>query len=146
MDDAKGFAAVASDEHKPRELPPSSDFESSVRPWVADPPGRAAHTTLPPRSRRDHGRIDMARQDKSRHDLGHLPSCFNCYDKAFIESFWSSLKYELVYHHCFATRAEARTAIFDYVETFYNRTKLHSSLACLGPINFESQLNQITLT
>src|SRR6267154_3683060 len=38
----------------------------------------------------------------------------NCYDNAFIESFWSTLKYELVYHHCFATRAEARTAIFDY--------------------------------
>jgi putative transposase len=65
----------------------------------------------------------------------------NCYDKAFIESFWSSLKYELVYHHRFATRAEARTAIFDYIETFYNRTRLHSSLAYLSPIHFESQLN-----
>ena len=53
----------------------------------------------------------------------------NCYDNAFIESFWSSLKYELVYHHRFATLAEARTAIFDYIETFYNRTRLHSSLA-----------------
>jgi transposase InsO family protein len=68
----------------------------------------------------------------------------NCYDNAFIESFWSSLKYELVYHHRFATRAEARTAIFDYIETFYNRTRLHSSLAYQSPINFESQLNQPT--
>ena len=65
----------------------------------------------------------------------------NCYDNAFIESFWSSLKYELVYHHRFTTRAEARTAIFDYIETFYNRTRLHSSLAYLSPINYESQLN-----
>jgi transposase InsO family protein len=65
----------------------------------------------------------------------------NCYDNAFIESFWSSLKYELVYHHRFATHAEARTAIFDYIETFYNRTRLHSSLAYLSPISFESQLN-----
>jgi putative transposase len=65
----------------------------------------------------------------------------NCYDNAFIESFWSSLKYELVYHHRFSTRAEARTAIFDYIETFYNRTRLHSSLDYLSPINFESQLN-----
>jgi putative transposase len=64
----------------------------------------------------------------------------NCYDNAFIESFWSSLKYELVYHRRFATLAEARTAIFDYVETFYNRTRLHSSLDYLSPINFESQL------
>lgn len=55
-------------------------------------------------------------------------------------SFWSSLKYELVYHHRFSTRAEARTAIFDYIETFYNRTRLHSSLDYLSPINFESQL------
>jgi transposase InsO family protein len=65
----------------------------------------------------------------------------NCYDNAFIESFWSSLKYELVYHRRFATLAEARTAIFDYIETFYNRTRLHSSLDYLSPINFESKLN-----
>ena len=65
----------------------------------------------------------------------------NCYDNAFIESFWSSLKYELVYHRRFATLAEARTAIFDYIETFYNRTRLHSSLDYLSPIKFESQLN-----
>ncbi len=65
----------------------------------------------------------------------------NCYDNAFIESFLSSLKYELVYHQRFATRAQARTAIFDYIETFYNRTRLHSSLAYQSPISFESQLN-----
>jgi transposase InsO family protein len=68
----------------------------------------------------------------------------NCYDNAFIESFWSSLKYELVYYHRFSTFAQARTAIFDYIETFYNRTRLHSSLAHTSPINFESQLNPIT--
>ncbi len=61
---------------------------------------------------------------------------------AFIESFFSSLKYELVYHHRFATLAQARTAIFEYIEAFYNRTRLHSSLAYQTPINFESQLNQ----
>ena len=65
----------------------------------------------------------------------------NCYDNAFIESFFSSLKYELVYHHRFATRAQARTAIFDYIETFYNRSRLHSSLDYQSPINFESKLN-----
>ena len=70
----------------------------------------------------------------------------NCYDNAFIESFWSTLKYELVYHHRFSSFAQARTAIFDYIETFYNRIRLHSSLAYQSPINFESQLNQITLT
>jgi transposase InsO family protein len=69
----------------------------------------------------------------------------NCYDNAFIESFWGTLKYELVFHHRFTTYAQARTAIFDYIETFYNRTRLHSSLGYLSPINFESKLNEITL-
>ena len=65
----------------------------------------------------------------------------NCYDNAFIESFWSSLKYEVVYHQRFATFAQARNSIFNYIETFYNRTRLHSSLAYRSPIAFESQLN-----
>ena len=82
------------------------------------------------------------RQVLAQHGL--LPSMSrkgNCYDNAFIESFWSSLKYELVYHQRFATLAQARTAIFDYIETFYNRIRLHSSLDYLSPINFESQPN-----
>ena len=54
----------------------------------------------------------------------------------------SSLKYELVYHHRFATLTRARNAIFDYIEIFYNRTRLHSSLAYQTPISFESRLNQ----
>ena len=63
----------------------------------------------------------------------------NCYDNAFIESFLSSLKYELIYQHRFSNFAQARTAIFDYIETFYNRIRLHSSLAYHTPINFESK-------
>jgi len=69
----------------------------------------------------------------------------NCYDNAFIESFWSSLKYETVYHRKFATRAKARSAIFDYIESFYNRTRLHSSLGYVSPVQFESETNQIKL-
>jgi transposase InsO family protein len=69
----------------------------------------------------------------------------NCYDNAFIESFWSSLKYETVYHRRFATRAEARSAIFDYIESFYNRTRLHSSLGYVSPVQFESQLTKTKL-
>ena len=64
----------------------------------------------------------------------------NCYDNAYIESFWSSLKYEVVFtNSTFATRDEARTAVFHYIETYYNRVRLHSSLGYLSPINFESQ-------
>lgn len=69
----------------------------------------------------------------------------NCYDNAFIESFWSSLKYEVVYHRRFSTRADARAAIFDYIEAFYNRTRLHSSLGYVSPTTFESTLTKTKL-
>ena len=82
------------------------------------------------------------RQVLARHGLlASMSRKGNCYDNAFIESFWSSLKYETVYRQRFATRAEARTALFDYIEVFYNRTRLHSGLGYMSPITFESQLN-----
>lgn len=82
------------------------------------------------------------RQLLARHGLiASMSRKGNCYDNAFVESFWSSLKYETVYQHRFATRAEAKAALFDYIEAFYNRTRLHSSLGYMSPINFESQLN-----
>src|SRR5213596_1261578 len=80
------------------------------------------------------------RQLLSQHGLtASMSRKGNCYDNAFIESFFSSLKYELVYHHRFATLTQARTAIFNYIETLYNRIRLHSSLDYLSPINFESK-------
>jgi putative transposase len=82
------------------------------------------------------------RQVLTQHGLiASMSSKGNCYDNAFIESFWSSLKYEVVYHQHFATLADARNAIFNYIETFYNPTRLHSSLAYKSPILFESKLN-----
>lgn len=65
----------------------------------------------------------------------------NCYDNAAMESFWSTLKHELVYRRRFATRAEAITAIFDYIEGFYNRTRLHSALGYQSPLDYESSLS-----
>ena len=65
----------------------------------------------------------------------------NCYDNAFIESFWSTLKLDLVYRRHFATRQEAQRAIFDYIETFYNRQRSHTALGCLSPVDFELQNN-----
>jgi transposase InsO family protein len=64
----------------------------------------------------------------------------NCYDNAAMEAFWSSLKNELVHRRHFPTRAEARTAIFDYIEAFYNRTRRHSSLGYQSPLDYESSL------
>ena len=65
----------------------------------------------------------------------------NCYDNAAMESFWSTLKHELIYRRHFKTRAEARQAIFDFIEVFYNRRRLHSSLGYRSPIDFETQNN-----
>lgn len=65
----------------------------------------------------------------------------NCYDNATMESFWSTLKHELVYRRKFLTRNEATTAIFDYIEGFYNRTRLHSALGYKSPLDYESSLN-----
>ena len=65
----------------------------------------------------------------------------NCYDNATMESFWSALKLELVYRHHFATHAEATTAIFAYIEGFYNRIRRHSALRYQSPLDFEANLN-----
>lgn len=65
----------------------------------------------------------------------------NCYDNAAMEAFWSTLKHELVYRRDFRTRAEATTAIFDYIESFYNRVRLHSALGYQSPLDYEANLN-----
>jgi transposase InsO family protein len=65
----------------------------------------------------------------------------NCYDNATMESFWSTLKLELVYRRDFATRSQARTEIFDYIESFYNRHRAHSALDYHSPVDFENQNN-----
>lgn len=65
----------------------------------------------------------------------------NCYDNAHMESFWSTLKLELIYRRNFATRAQARSQIFDYIETFYNRQRAHSALDYHSPVDFELQNN-----
>ncbi len=65
----------------------------------------------------------------------------NCYDNAAMESFWSALKRELVHRRHFATPAEARAAIFDWIEVFYNRVRLHSALGYQSPVDFETKLN-----
>jgi putative transposase len=65
----------------------------------------------------------------------------NCYDNAAMESFWSTLKNELVHRVKYRTRAEARRSIFAWIETYYNRVRLHSSLGYKSPVDFENQNN-----
>ena len=60
----------------------------------------------------------------------------NCYDNAPMESFWGSLKTELVHDQRYATRAEAEASIREYIEIFYNRQRRHSRLGNLAPAVF----------
>ena len=61
----------------------------------------------------------------------------NCYDNAAMESFFHSLKVEQVHHDDYRTRDEARSAIFDYIEIFYNRQRKHSTIGYQSPVAFE---------
>jgi transposase InsO family protein len=73
----------------------------------------------------------------------------DCYDNAVAESFFKTLKVELVYQqprqpggfNGYATRAEARRSVFEYIEVFYNRRRLHSSLGYKSPEAYEAGLN-----
>jgi putative transposase len=67
------------------------------------------------------------------HAVASMSRTANCYDNATMESFWSTLKHELIYRTNFRTRAEAKAAIFEFIEVFYNQTRLHSSLNYLFP-------------
>jgi transposase InsO family protein len=60
------------------------------------------------------------------------------YDNAMMESFFSTLRAELTDLEIFATRADARLALFDYIELFYNRQRIHSSLDYVSPVDFEA--------
>ena len=62
----------------------------------------------------------------------------NCYDNAVMESFYKTLKSELVNHEKYRTREEARQSIFEYIEVFYNRQRRHSALGYLSPEAFEA--------
>ena len=68
---------------------------------------------------------------------GSMSRTANCYDNAPIESFFGTLKTELIHHRHYATRAEAKTDIFEYIEVFYNRFRRHSALDNLCPVVFE---------
>jgi transposase InsO family protein len=65
----------------------------------------------------------------------------DCYDNAAMESFWGTLKTELVYQQQYATREEARQSIFRYIECWYNRRRRHSAIGYKSPEQFEASLN-----
>jgi putative transposase len=72
--------------------------------------------------------------------LASMSRTGDCWDNAVVESFFSTLKQELVYRRVFATHIEARSAIFEYVEAFYNRRRTHSTLGYLSPVEYERRV------
>jgi putative transposase len=68
----------------------------------------------------------------------------NCYDNAVVESFFSTLKNELVHEQRFPAHEEAQAAVFEFIEVFYNRQRLHQTLGYVSPMQFEAR--RLTLT
>ena len=68
---------------------------------------------------------------------GSMSRTANCLDNAVAESFFSTLKNEETLHRKYETRIEARTAIFEYLEMFYNPVRQHSTLSGMSPVEFE---------
>ncbi len=84
---------------------------------------------------------DYVRMLRSHGMTASMSGRGECWDNAPAESFWATLKTELVHHERYATREQARASIFEYVEVFYNRERLHSALGYKSPEAFEASLN-----
>jgi transposase InsO family protein len=89
----------------------------------------------------DQGAIYAARAYRERmQERAVFPSMSargNAYDNAVAEGFFGNLKNELIHHSDFESRDAERAAIFDYIELFYNRSRMHQSLGYVSPVKFE---------
>jgi len=74
--------------------------------------------------------------------ISSMSSSGNCFDNAVAESFFSTLKKELVYDVTYETKREAMSSIFEYIEVFYNRIRRHTTIGGLNPAEFEAMLLQ----
>jgi transposase InsO family protein len=106
-------------------------------------PGGAAGSELVHHS--DRGvqyACDLYRDLLQRHGITRSMSRpGNCYDNAVVESFFGTLKTELVHRTRYRTRAQARASVFEWIECWYNRRRRHSSLGYLSPEAFEARIN-----
>jgi len=82
---------------------------------------------------------DYQRQLKDNQLRCSMSRKAECLDNAVAESFFGTLKNELVYHEDYKTRAEARQSIFEYVEVFYNRKRRHAFLNYMTPVEYEEK-------
>jgi transposase InsO family protein len=76
---------------------------------------------------------------RRHHMLPSMSRKGDCYDNAVAESFFSNLKNELTWDRDFKTRSAARSAIFEWIEVFYNRERLHETLDYVSPVRYEEQ-------
>lgn len=72
--------------------------------------------------------------------VGSMSRKAECWDNAVAESFFGTFKRELIYHQTYTTREDARQEIFEYIEVFYNRKRLHSTLGYMDPTTFEATI------
>ncbi len=77
---------------------------------------------------------------KAHHMVASMSRRGNCHDNACVESFFGHLKNDLIYHQNFDDRQHARSAIFDYIEIFYNRQRHHETLGDLSPLDYERKM------
>jgi putative transposase len=84
---------------------------------------------------------DYQRLLQSHHITASMSRTGDCYDNAAMESFWATLKKELVHHRKYTTLEEARQSIFKYIECWYNRKRRHSAIGYKSPEQFEASLN-----
>ncbi len=85
--------------------------------------------------------VDYQRLLQSRNIVVSMSRVGDCYDNAMMESFWGTLKTELVHHREYGTRDEASSSIFKYIECWYNRRRRHSAIGYKSPDQFEASLN-----
>jgi putative transposase len=82
--------------------------------------------------------IAFGKQLREHEISASMGSVADCYDNAVAEAFWATLKTELLHQHSWPTREDARRAIFDWIETWYNPHRRHSTLGYLSPMNYEA--------
>lgn len=97
------------------------------------PEGLLAHSDRGSQYASEHHRAVLR-----KHDITcSMSGVAQCWDNAPVESFFASLKRELVHHEQYTTSEQAKASIFEYIEAFYNRVRLRSSLGFLSPEGFE---------
>jgi len=124
--------------------------DSLAAPLVVEAFQRAVSSWSAPALHHSDRGVQYAAQDFRQvlqiyHVIPSMSRKANCYDNAAMESFFATLKTECFQNRIPKNRAQAHAMLFDYIETFYNPKRLHSSLGYLSPLEFENLLHQQNL-